>query len=756
MKGAALDRRVAGDRAAAKGRSQKNSGVREIVYAAALVIATLAAYAPALRGSFVWDDDTWTTRITPLLKDIPGLLRMWWTPNALSQYFPVSGTTFWLDYHLWGWWTLPYHVENVLLHTAGAVLFAALLRKLQVPGAMLAGAVFALHPFMVESAAWIAERKNVLSLVFYLAALLVYGRYAGLWKEEHGMRRPGEGRRLWIWSLVLFLAALLSKATTLSLPAAILLITWWKRGRLRWREDVLPTAPFFALAVIVGIGAAWMERHDVGASGPGWDIPFAERFLIAGRALWFYAGKVFWPANLCFIYPRWAPDVRSIAQWLYPVGAMGMIGALWLARGQIGRGPLAAVLFFAGSVFPLLGFFNAYFMRYSFVCDHWAYLPSLGLIALGAAVVARLAAKLHSQIPLYGVAAVVLLVFAVLTWNQSSCYANLDTLYHRILARNPDCTLAWTNLGYVRLAQKKVDEAGGDFQKAIDLNPGEPESQCGLGMVLFENGRLDEAAARYEKAIQLFPDYVRAHSNLGNVLFLKGRTADAIAEYEKALRIEPDFALAHYNLGHVLLASGRTAEAIPQFQSALDAEPDLGHAHYQLGVALSKAGRLGEAIPHLERAAELQPDFADGQSDLGAALLKMNRPGEAAIHLQRALELQPDLSEAGKNLLHAAWILATSPDPSLRNGTQAVAAALRINQLTGGTNARTLATLAAAYAETGKFTEAQAAAKQAAQLAGAQSNSALVTFIGKQVEAYRKELRIRDVGPTNATAPSPR
>ena len=264
----------------------------------------------------------------------PVLHLIWFQPTALQQYYPLTGTTFWLDYQLWKFWTLPYHVENVLLHALAALLFWRLLLRLQVPGAWLAAALFALHPVMVESVAWITERKNVLSLVLYLGALLAYLRYAqgvtgGGWRvaggtpsqclgaadRSHAARVTGHGSRdtrhstlFYGLAFVLFLCALLAKTTTFSLPAVILLIGWWKRGQIRWRADVLPTLPFFALALGLCAVTAWLEKYHVGAQGSDFALTFPQRCLIAGRAFWFYLGKLLWPANLCFVYPRWQPD----------------------------------------------------------------------------------------------------------------------------------------------------------------------------------------------------------------------------------------------------------------------------------------------------------------------------------------------------------------------------------------------------------------------------------------------------------------
>jgi hypothetical protein len=431
-----------------------------------IVLLVFLAYLPALRGGFIWDDDSWTTNLSALFQDTSGLRLIWFQPTALQQYYPLSGTTFWLDYQLWKFWTLPYHVENVLLHALAALLFWRLLLRLQLPGAWLASAIFALHPVMVESAAWITERKNVLSLVFYLGALLAYGRYAQ-WVTRTGeiAPLPDSSRSTWRPSLfyglafVLFLGALLAKTTTFSLPAAILLIGWWQRGQIRWRADVLPTLPFFALALGLCTVTAWLEKYHVGATGSDFALTFPQRCLVAGRAFWFYLGNLFWPANLCFVYPRWQPNPDLGWQWLYPVTAIGTLFTLWLIRGRIGRGPVTALLFYVGTLFPVLGFMNAYGMRYSFVWDHWVYLPALGIIALVAALVMRAAESLRTPAVVYGFAAIVLPVLALLTWRQAGMYTDMETLWRKTLARNPDSSMAHNNLGILLRNQGHIEEA---------------------------------------------------------------------------------------------------------------------------------------------------------------------------------------------------------------------------------------------------------------------------------------------------------
>jgi len=588
-----------------------------------LVVATFLAYWPALGGQFVWDDDAWTTRISGLLQNVSGLWTIWCHPAAMQQYYPLAGTSFWLDYHLWGFRPLPYHVENILWHAMAVLLFWKLLHRLAVPGAWLAAAIFALHPIMVESVAWITERKNVLSLVLYLGSLLVYEQYAQ-WGASRDAKvcvtdlSGGARHRLLLYSFawLLFLGAMLAKATAFSLPAVILLIGWWKEGQIRWDKDVRPTLPFFGLAAGLCLMTAWLEKNHVGARGAEWTIPFGERCLIAGRVPWFYVGKLLWPANLCFIYPRWEPDPESWEQWLWPAGTVAILLVLWLARGRLGRGPLVTVLYFGGTLFPVLGFLNAYGMRYSFVWDHWVYLPSLGMIALAAALVARGAEYLRQPAVRWGCALVVLPVLAVLTWRQCGMYADSETLWRTTIARNPDNWLAHNNLGTALSDRGQLDEAMMHFQKAVEIQPDFAETYNNIGIVYWDKGRLDEAIAQFEKALKIQPENPQAYNNLGMVLAQKGLADEAITQFQKALAIEPDYADAHYNIGVILAPKGQLDEAIGQFRIAIALRPDLASAHYNLGMALGQKGLVDEAIAQFEEVLRFKPDDKDAKQQL--------------------------------------------------------------------------------------------------------------------------------------------
>jgi len=730
-----------------------------------IILLVFLAYLPTLRGGFIWDDDSYVTH-NPTLHDLGGLQRIWFKVGAVPQYYPLVHTTFWLEYHLWALNPIGYHLINVLLHAVAAILLWQVLRRLQAPGAWLAAVIFALHPVEVESVAWVTERKNVLSAVFYFAAALAYLRFVAWEKPD----RPNRFRWHWyLGALVLFLAALLSKTVTCSLPAVLLLVCWWKKGRVQ-RGDVMPLLPFFVVGVALGLLTAWMEKHHVGARGADWSLTFADRCLIAGRALWFYAGKLVWPAPLTFIYPRWEIEPAVWWQWLFPIAAAGVVAGLWLARRRIGKGPLVAVLFFAGTLGPALGFVNVYPMRYSFVADHFQYLASVGLIILFAAGLNRA----PRVIP-----ATLVVLLGALTWQQTGIYRDLETLWRDTLAKNPGCWMAQNNLGTVFADKGRYDEAIKYYRKAIQLNPNFSEAQYGLGLAFAAQGRLDEAIENYRKAIQINPDYRDALNDLGNALASKGRFDEAIGNYRKAIRINPNYAEARYNLGNALAAQGQLDEAIENYYKAIRINPNYAEAQNNLGIALADKGRFGEAIEAFRKAIQSKPDFSEALNNLGGVLLNQGRFDEAIENYRKAIQSKPNFSEALNNLgttlaaqgrydeaienyrkaiqskpdfsealNNLAWVLATCPDAGLRNGAEAVRLAERACELTHYGEPSFIGTLAAAYAEAGRFPEAVTTAEKAVQLATDAGSKKTAGENRQRLELYRTGKPYHEPAPT--------
>jgi tetratricopeptide (TPR) repeat protein len=404
------------------------------------------------------------------------------------------------------------------------------------------------------------------------------------------------------------------------------------------------------------------------------------------------------------------------------------------------------------------------------VADHYQYVASIGLITLFSAGLAHLAGYLKQRRPwLEGMVCIgLLLALGTLTWRQARIYYNAETLWQTTIRRNPGCWMACNNLGLDYFQQGRMDEAIAQFQKALAIQTNDSHAHHNLGLVYFQQDRMDEAIAEIQTALAIEPDYASAHNNLGLIYSRLGRLDEAIAQYQKALTIARNVAEYHYNLGNALLRRDRPDEAIAQYQQALAVDPDDAKIHCNLGNALQRRGRLDEAIAQYQRALTITPNVADVRCNLGNALLQRGRLSEAIAQYQRALVISPTFAKAHCNLGNAllqqgrlneaiteyqtalaihpdylevqnslAWVLATCPQALLRNGHQAVELAQRANQLTGGGSPVILCTLAAAYAETGRFPEAEATAQRALQLARAQSNTALANALESQIKLYQ-------------------
>jgi len=593
-----------------------------VLPALALALLVVAAYLPALHAGFIWDDDAYVTA-NATLRTLDGLRRIWLEPGAVPQYYPLTFTSLWLDHHLWGVQPLGYHLVNVLLHGANVILVWVIGRRLALPGAWLAAAVFAVHPVHVESVAWVTERKNVLSGALYLAAFLAYLRAAGGARAAYGL------------ALGLFAGALLAKTVTCTLPVVLLLVLWWRRGRV----DITPLIPFFVLGAASGLVTAWMEAHHVGATGALWRLSLLDRCLIAGRALWFYAGKLLWPHPLAFIYARWHVDAAVWWQYLFPLAAAATVAALHLARGRIGSGPLVAVLCYVATLAPALGFVNVYPMRYSFVADHFQYLASLPLIALAAAGATRLP---RPQV----IGAGVLLVLGALAWRQGLVYRDAETVWRDTLAKDPDSSMAHINLGMLLSDDGRVPEAIVHFREALRIDPEDGEAHDDLGNALASEGKLDEAIAEYGAALGMKGDHALVHNNLGNALAASGRLEDAAAHYREAIREKPGYADPHSNLGNVLAATERLADATAEYEAALRLDPGYADAHANLAAVLAAQGDLDGAIAHYQALLAARPRSAQAHYDLATALAARARQTEATAHYREALRLRPDWPEA--------------------------------------------------------------------------------------------------------------
>ena len=466
------------------------------LFAAGLVVAVFLVYQPAWQGGFVWDDDNHVT--PPELRSGHGLYRIWFDIGATPQYYPLVCSAFWVEHKLWDDATLGYHLVNISLHAMAALTLALILRRLAVPGACLAAAIFALHPVCVESVAWITELKNTLSGVFYLAAMLLYVHF-------DQTRKPG----WYLGALGLFVLALLSKTATVMLPAVLPVIFWWQRGRLSWKRDLLPLAPFFLVGAVAAMVTVWVERTVAGGGGKEYDLPWVERCLVAGRVICFYLGKLFWPADLIFVYPRWQVSQGDVvAVPLSPAAALLLLAVAWRLRRRW-RGPLAAAAVLRHNLVPAAGLRQSFhFFRFSFVADHFQYLASLGIIALfsagGATLLDR--ARAWGRVIVQAGCVALLTALAVLTWRQSRHFSDGETLYKTTIERNPACWMAHNSLGVALAARGQVDQAIDHYRKALEIKPDDVNAHYNLGNALAGRGQFDEAIDHYRKALQIEPN----------------------------------------------------------------------------------------------------------------------------------------------------------------------------------------------------------------------------------------------------------
>lgn len=626
-----------------------------------LALATLAAYQPAWHGGMLWDDDAHLT--LPALASWSGLARIWTDFTVTQQYYPIVNSAFWVMNRLWGHDTFGYHIVNILLHASSAWLVVVILRRLSVKGAVVAGVVFALHPVHVESVAWMSELKNTLSGVFYLAAAFAYLRF-----EE------SRERRWYVAALAAFMLALGSKTVTATLPVALLIVIWWRRGRIDWRRDALSIAPFFAVGVLAGAATAWLEYSWVGAKGESFDLTLVERGLLASRALWFYAAKIVWPANLSFNYPRWTIDQSVWWQYLFAFGLAITMAGLWAIRRR-SRAPLAGLLFFGAALFPALGFVNVFPFRYSYVADHFQYLASIGLITVLSAGIVGLLARWRPGISEMAVAAMLGVPLLTLTFLQSRQYADSNTLYRTTIARNPESLLArnnlaadlldgpkegWAeamiqaqeavridprdapahnNLGLSYQRAERYEDAVREQREAVRLDPNLASAHSNLGISLAALGRKDEAVAHYQQSLKIFPAQPEVLHNLAKLLAIERRYAEAIPYAKEAARMAPQSPEIQLNYANTLHASGAAEEAIPIYLAALSLQPNWGEAEHNLGMALQRTGKNDDALVAFLEAERLMPSAYLVQVSLGRLLVAMNRLDEAAAHLVKAAQL---------------------------------------------------------------------------------------------------------------------
>lgn len=496
----------------------------------ALLIAslTLIAYLPIIEAGYIWDDDQYLTA-NPLIRSYSNL-RDIWTSTKTPQYYPMVFSSFVVEYSLWKYNPLGYHLVNLLLHIANSILLALVLRKLGFSLFWLIALIFAIHPLQVESVAWITERKNVLSLLFYLASLLNYLNF-----------NSSQHKKFYYFSFLLFILALLSKSTACTLPVIILLITHYQNRSFKL-DDIFYSIPFFATGLVLGLNTAWLEKTKVGALGKEFELNFLEKTLLASKTSLFYIQKTLIPYPLMFNYPRWKiDDARLINYWpiLIWIGILVLLIYFW---GKNLRLPLYLFLAYFASLFPALGFIAVYPFKYSYVADHFSYLaiPALltGIVLLTDHLISNLKFK-----KILAISSCLLLMG--LTWNQTKIYKNEESLWKDTIAKNPCSRLALNNLGgYYRL-KNQTKLALPYFDKAIECNPKNQKAYVNRGSALLFMKQFEAAIQSFDTALTINIELPTALCHRGMAKYFLNKFEEAKEDLQKAIAIKPRFALAY-------------------------------------------------------------------------------------------------------------------------------------------------------------------------------------------------------------------
>ena len=544
------------------------------IWAGAVIIALTAciAYFPFLSGGFIWDDDMYLTN-NKFIGAADGLYKFWCSTEPID-YYPVSNTTLWIEWRLWGMHPAGYHVTNLILHIIESLLILVILRKLAIPGAFLTAVIFAVHPVNVESVAWIAQRKDMLATLFFLLSILCYLKCLISIHSDDIQLRPTHGvcgvlAGRWYWlSLLAFLIGMLSKGSVTMLPVLLLGIIWWLRPLTM--RDVVRTAPFFLVAIALTGVHVWFQTHGIAevirSAG------FTERLLGAGCVVWFYLYKALLPINLVFVYPQWQINTTNLLWWLPLLATVAVTGVLWWYRNSWSRPFFFAWGFFCVALVPVMGFTDVYFLKYALVADHYQHIAIIGVIALASALWSAWCRQGRGGAHWAAIAAAIAAVgtLAFLTRQLSGQYRDEITLYQATLEKNPACWMAHNNLGSALFDAGRPQEAVEHYEQVLRLKPDHFEAHFNLGVILMQSGRFEEAIEHFRQVLQFNPDDHEAHNNLAIALAQTGRPQEAIEHYRQALRLKPDFTEAYFNLSFAYARIQNYTEAVATARKSLE------------------------------------------------------------------------------------------------------------------------------------------------------------------------------------------
>lgn len=625
------------------------AGIHPTIAGAALVLIALAAYAPLLwlGAGFIWGDDV-AILDNPAMKTWGGIWSIWTDRGAGAQslhFWPVTYSTFWLEYRMWGASPFGYHMTNILLHAVNTLLLWTLLRRCDLACAWLGAAIFAVHPLHVQSVAWVVQRKDLLSALFYLLAFLSYLRF------DRDRRQP-----FYLAALGLFVLGMLSQSVVITLPAALAIWLWWRRDKLESR-DLLPLVPFVLAALVV----EWFSRFlmvppaaRASEAAANLDVGIVGQLLIAGRAICFYVWKLLAPLKLMMIYPPWEVDPKVAWQWLPVAGVVGAAVALWAARGRIGKAPVVGAALFLITLAPTLGLIEFGGSEKSLVADRFVYLASIGLTTLFAGGALRLAGGVGGKPRGLGILSVsILLPLMALSWRNCLVYESRETLWQHNIALNPKAVPPYLELGNLRLLDGRNEEAIAYFARAIELDPNYPEVMNSLGVLHVQNGEIEKAEGYFAAALELRPEYADVYYNLGMLDRGTGNAEQTVARFERALEIDPNFFPAHKDLAAEYKAAGRVIDAMRHLQAAVELDPEDIEVRYDLGMALIRQGDVRGAVKHFTAAVEANPDFALGHNALARVLASNDNFLEAIEHYREVIRLETPTAEV-LNLLGEA------------------------------------------------------------------------------------------------------
>ncbi len=506
-------------------------------FKAALVLgAAVLIYVPVMNGQFIWDDDQMVTA-NPVVRAPDGLYRMWFD-TPLVDYFPLTTTTLWLEYRLWGANAAGYHVTNIVLHALNAILLWRVLLALNVPGAWFAALLFAVHPLNAASVAWISERKNTLAQLFFLLTVSTWLRF-----------ERTSSLRWYAGALLCHFAALLSKTSVVMLPVVLLICAWWQRGRITAR-DVVRTLPFFAASLAMGLVTIWFQNGRAIANDV---IPIGgplERLAGACFAAGFYLYSTLLPLNLMAIYPAWHKTLPLAVQLAIGAPFALAFAAAWRHRATWGKAVICALGYFLVTLLPVLGFLRMSYMQLTLVADHFTYLPIVGVIALvaGAGTVGYEKAPSAWRPIWIGGAVVLIGLLSALTWERAAIHYSEETLWRATLEKNPDTWQGHNHYGAALYGKGEIAQATLHFMRAAELNPDASDVHNNLALAMLAQGQVDDAISEYREALRLAPDDATILANLGIALMHRGSVDEAIADFEAALRLQPDLEIARDSL----------------------------------------------------------------------------------------------------------------------------------------------------------------------------------------------------------------